>query len=61
MKLQEVNDIIQAFPKLDISEMEMEDQIYVMMATTQFAEKLKAIVVKYADKLPKSNTFLFKM
>lgn len=61
MKLQEVNDIIQAFPKFDISEMEMEDQIYVMMATTQFAEKLKPIVVKYADKLPKSNTFLFKM
>lgn len=61
MTPQEISEIMAAASKLDIEHMDMRDQIKYFSATCQFAEQIKPLVVKYADKLPKGINFLFRM
>lgn len=61
MRIEEINEVIQALPALDFASMDVTDQIAYILATNQFAESVKPLIVKYADKLPEKTTFLFKM
>lgn len=61
MQIEELNDIMQAISKLDIAQMEVQDQLLYMTAGLKFAEMVKPLVVKYADKLPQDCKFLMKL
>lgn len=61
MRIEEINEVIGALAKLDFASMDITDQMAYILADNQFAEKMKLIVAKYSDKLPKKTTFLFKM
>lgn len=61
MNQQEIIDIMNAVGTLNLAEMEIQDQVLYFMSISQFAERMKPLVVKYSDKLPESSTFLFKM
>lgn len=61
MRTQEAVDIINAAFKMGIDTMDMEDQAIFLLSTAQYAEKLKPLIARYADKLPENTTFLFKM
>lgn len=61
MNQQEISDIIISVGTLNLAEMEVQDQALYLMSIQKFAERMKPLVVKYADKLPEESTFLFKM
>lgn len=61
MNLQEVNDIMNAVGNFNLQEMEVQDQALYLMSISQFAERMKPLVVKYADKLPEECKFLLKL
>lgn len=61
MRIEGINEVMSALSKLDFAQMDITDQMAYILAANQFAEKMKPIVVKYADKLPDKTTFLFKM
>lgn len=61
MKQQEIIDIMDAVGTLNLAEMEIQDQALYLMSISQFAERMKPIVVKYANKFPENSTFLFKI
>ena len=61
MTQQEMSDIFLSIEKLKLAEMDVQDQITCITAFSQFAETLKPLVVKYIDKVPTGNTFLFKL
>lgn len=61
MTTQEVFDIGTAASKLNIGTMEVRDQIAYLKAATEFAEKLKPLVIKYLSDTMTESTFLFKM
>lgn len=61
MNQQEIIDIFNAVGTLNLPEMEIQDQALYLMSISQFAERMKPIVLKYTDKLPKNSTFLFKI
>lgn len=61
MQTEELNDIMQAISKLDIPSMEVQDQLLYLSAGLQFAEAVKPLVIKYADKLPSGTGFLMRL
>lgn len=61
MTCQEAIDVINSISEINLEEADCQDQLLLVMATAQFAEQIKPIVVKYANKLPESSTFLFKL
>ena len=61
MNQQEIIDIMNAVGTLNLAEMEIQDQALYLMSISQFAERMKPIVLKYTDKLSGKSTFLFKM
>lgn len=61
MQMEEVNSIIQAVSSLDITNMELQDQLLYLSAGLKLAEMLKPLVIKYADKLPQDCKFLVKL
>lgn len=61
MNQQEIIDILNFVGTFNLSEMEIQDQALYLMSISQFAKRMKPLVVKYSDKLPESSTFLFKM
>lgn len=61
MRIDEINEVIQALPGLDFAQMDITDQMAYILAANQFAERMKPLITKYADKLPEKTTFLFKM
>lgn len=61
MNIKEINDIFLAVSKFNLQEMEIQDQAQFLMSVSQFAEQMKPIVIKYADKLPEECTFLLKI
>lgn len=61
MNMQEVPEIITAVGQLPMEQMDWQDQMFLMAASAEFADKMKPLVIKYADRLPESSTFLFKM
>lgn len=61
MGTQEAVDIINTIFRMNIGQMEITDQALFLLVTGQYAEKLKPLIAKYADKLPEKTTFLFKM
>lgn len=61
MGFEEAAEVIKAISVLDFPHMEVQDQAMFMLFTDQFAERIKPLIVKYADKLPEKTTFLFKM
>lgn len=61
MNQQEIIDIITSVGTLNLAEMEIQDQVLYLMSISQFAERMKPLVIKYADKLPEECKFLFKL
>lgn len=61
MTQREVFEIIDSISEINWNEAEFKDQILLSMSVTQFAEQVKPLIVKYADKLPEASTFLFKL
>lgn len=61
MSIEEVNDIIIAISKLDIEKMDVQDQLLYLHAGLQYAETVKPLVIKHADKLPEKTNFLLKL
>lgn len=61
MTQREVIEIINSISKINWNEVEFKDQILISMSMTQFAEQVRPLIVKYADKLPESSTFLLKL
>lgn len=61
MYMDEVEDIMQALSKLNISKMEIQDQLLYLLAGLKYAEILKPLVTKYANELPKDIKFLLKL
>lgn len=61
MRPEEMNDIMQALPKLDIASMEVQDQLLYLAAGLRFAESIKPLVVKYSNRLPEDVKFLLKL
>lgn len=61
MSIDEITETLKGLMKLDLSTMDAQDQFFYMMATAQYAEKLRPLVVKYSDQLPKNTSFLFRM
>lgn len=61
MGTQEAVDIINTVLHMNIGQMDIADQAAFLLATGQYAEKLKPFIAKYSDKLPNKTTFLFKM
>lgn len=61
MGTQEAVDIINTVLRMNIGQMDIADQATFLLATGQYAEKLKPFIAKYSDKLPEKTTFLFKM
>lgn len=57
----EIDNALKALSKLDIAQLDMGDQIIYLAALTEFAEKIKPIVLKYSDRLPNGSTFLLKI
>lgn len=46
---------------LKLEFMDEKDKMECISACQQFIERVKPLIVKYADKLPEKTTFLFKM
>lgn len=61
MGTQEAIDIINTVFHMNIGQMDITDQAAFLVATGRYAEELKPLIAKYADKLPEKTTFLFKM
>lgn len=61
MRIGEVSEVFNALSKLDFVSMDITDQMAYILAANQFAERMKPLIVKYAEKLPEKTTFLFKM
>lgn len=61
MTCQEAIDVINSISEINLEEADCQDQLLIAMATAQFAEQIKPIVVKYANKLPENSTFLVKL
>lgn len=61
MCLEEVNSIIAALSKLNIIQMEISDQLLYISSVSKFAESIKPLIVKYANKLPENSTSFFKL
>ena len=61
MNMQEVPEIITAIGQLPMEQMDWKDQMFLIVEMAEFAQKMKPLVLKYADRLPESSTFLFKM
>lgn len=61
MRIDELPEVFNALSKLDFSQMDITDQMAYILAANQFAERIKPLIVKYADNLPEKTTFLFKM
>ena len=61
MTTQELNQVLNAMPLLKPDEMEIQDQLKYLSAMNQFAEQIKPLVVKYANKIPKGSNFLLKL
>lgn len=61
MNQQGIIDIMTSVGTLNLSEMEVQDQALYLMSISQFAERMKPLVVKYSDKMSEKSTFLFKV
>lgn len=61
MTQQELSDIMAAATKIDWERTEVLDQILYTTAYLKFAEAIKPLVIKYADKLPTDVKFLLKL
>jgi hypothetical protein len=61
MSIDEVNNIFKLVGELDMSRMEIQDQMRMSLAFCEFAETMKPIVMKYCNDLPEKSTYLFKM
>ena len=61
MTLQEIMDTMESVGKLNLAEMEVKDQAAYIIVASKFAGTLKPLVIKYIDKVPSGNTFLFKL
>lgn len=61
MIINEVQEVLVAASKLDVTQMHWTDQLIYMAAMSEMAEKIKPLVVKYADRLPGNETFLLKL
>lgn len=61
MTPEEMDEIINAIPKLNIEKMKMQDQLQFASIYVAFAEQMKPFIAKYVDAVPGKQTFLFKM
>ena len=61
MTHQELNDVMESINKLDISNMEAQDFALYLISLTKFAEAVKPLVIKYADRLPENAKFMLKL
>ena len=61
MTISEAMDTINAISKIDMSCVDLKDQMEYMSALNGFAEKIKPIVIKYLDKVPPNANFLMKL
>lgn len=61
MTSQEVIQTINAVSALNPDDTDVQDQLKFFSATLQFAEQIKPLVVKYANKMPKDSNFLLKL
>ncbi len=61
MTMFETQSIINSATQLEISRMEISDQMMYLSAISEMAEKIKPLVVKYSSELPSESKFLFRM
>lgn len=61
MSMDEILEVMKAIGLLDLSTMDILDQTRFILATEQFAQRVKPLIAKYSDRLPEKTTFLFKM
>lgn len=61
MNLKEMEDIMKCTAKLDVSKMEIQDQLMLMAAYLNFAETMEPLVIKYSGDLPEDAKFIIKM
>lgn len=61
MSSQNLDEIMKIIPKLDVESMEIQDQALFLINISNFAESMKPLIVKYADKTPKESKFLIKL
>lgn len=61
MTAKETQEVMDAISKLDITQMDWKDQLLYMAAMSEAAERIKPLVVKYANRLPEKSTFLLKL
>lgn len=61
MTVRETQEVMEAIGKIDIAAMDWQDQLIYMAAMSEMAERVKPLVVKYANRLPESSTFLLKL
>lgn len=61
MTMNEAQEVMEAFSKIDVASMDWKDRLVHMAAISEMAERLKPLVVKYANQLPGNSTFLLKL
>lgn len=61
MTIEEIQAVLDAIGKIDIVAMDWIDQLAYMAAVGELAEKIRPLVVKYANELPRNETFLLKL
>lgn len=61
MKAREVEEILSAASKLNPAHMDVTDNIEFICAVNAFAERVKPLVIKYADRLPEETKFFLKL
>ena len=61
MKAEEVTEIFNFIAKIDTNKLDFMEQLYLMSAMYEFAEKMKPIAMKYAMREHTKSTFLMRL
>lgn len=61
MTVEEMNEIMLAVSTMDMSKVDISEQVQILAAFEAFANTVKPIVVKYKATQPNGGTFLFKL
>ena len=61
MGMEEVAEIFNFVAELDTSKLDFTEQLYLMTAMHEFAEKMKPIAMKYAMREHTKSTFLMRL
>lgn len=59
MNMADVNETMKLLTQADLSGMDIEDQYLILRAHSDFCEKIRPVLIKYASN--SKQTFLFKM